>query len=64
MEIIYNMIDQKFDSTTFYNTVKNKYVKKYARNSSIEAVLRCLYSYRVMNRLMFKDAEETRKNTL
>ena len=62
MEIIYNMIDQKFDSTTFYNTVKNKYVKKYARNSSIEAVLRCLYSYPVMNKLMLKDAEETRKN--
>jgi hypothetical protein len=62
MEIIYNMIDQKFDSTTFYNTVKNKYVKKYARNSSIEAVLRCLYSYPVMNKLMFKDAEEIRIN--
>jgi len=62
MEIIYNMIDQKFDSTTFYNIVKNQYVKKYARNSSIEAVLRCLYSYAVMNKLMLKNADETRKN--
>ena len=62
MEIIYNLIDQKFNSTTFYNNVKKQYVKKYARNSSIEAVLRCLYSYSVMNRLMLKNAEEIRKN--
>ena len=62
MEIIYNMIDQKFDSTTFYNNVKNLYVKKYARNSSIEAVLRCLYSYSVMNKFILNRADEIRKN--
>ena len=62
MEIIYNMIDQKSDSTIFYNNVKEIYAKKYPSKSSIEAVLRCLYSYPVMNRLIFKNAEETRKN--
>jgi hypothetical protein len=56
------MIDQQTDSTTFYNNVKKEYAEKYSSKSSIEAVLRCLYSYPVMNQLIFKNAEETRKN--
>ena len=31
--------------STIYKTVKEQYVKKYAKNTSIEAVLRCLASY-------------------
>ena len=62
MELIYNMIDQETDSTTFYNDVKKQYAIKYPSKSSIEAVLRCLYSYPVMNQLIFKNEEETRKN--
>ena len=62
MKIIYNMIDKKFDSTTLYKTIKKSYIKKYPRKNSIEAVLRCLYSYQYMNKLILKNAEETRKN--
>jgi hypothetical protein len=62
MEIIYNMIDKKFDSTTFYKNVKEQYAKKYPSKSSIEAVLRCLYSYSYMNKLFLKNEENIRKN--
>lgn len=31
---------------SLYSTVKEEYVKKYAKNTSIEAVLRCLASYK------------------
>ncbi len=32
-----------------YEKVKKEYVKKYAKNSSIKAVLKCLYSYKILN---------------
>ena len=34
---------------TLYNTVKSQYVKKYAKNTSIESVIRCLASYKTLN---------------
>ena len=62
MKIIYKMIDEKFNSTTIFNEVKKIYENKYPRTSSIEAVLRCLYSYSNMNSVILEKAEETRKN--
>ena len=32
-----------------YENVKKEYVKKYARNTSIKAILKCLYSYEILN---------------
>ena len=37
-----------------YEKVKKEYVKKYAKNSSIKAVLKCLYSYKNLNKI-FRD---------
>jgi len=37
------------DINTLYTQVKNEYCKKYAKNSSINSVLRCLYSYPKLN---------------
>ena len=66
MNIIFKMVNQdqsqRPDSKTLYNEVKKEYVKKYARNSSIEAVLRCLYSYPTFNQLIFKKAQEYSQN--
>ena len=62
MEIIFNMIGQEFNPNTIFNDAKKKYEDKYTRISSIEAVLRCLYSYSNMNRAILEKAEEIRKN--
>ena len=35
-----------------YEKVKKEYVKKYAKNSSIKAVLKCLYSYKILNEII------------
>ena len=40
------------DAISLYTTVKDEYVKKYAKNTSIEAVLRCLASYTKLNDCM------------
>ena len=54
MNIIYSMISKEnHDSVQdLYKTVKNKYEKKYAKNTSIKAVLRCLYAYPKFNKKM------------
>ena len=62
MNIIYCMIDQKYNTTTLYNEVKNQYVKRYAKNSSIEAVLSCLYSYPLLNNFIFEHAQSIEQN--
>ena len=66
MNIIFKMTNQdqnqRIDTNTLYNEVKKEYVKKYARNSSIEAILRCLYSYPIFNQLIFKNEQEYRLN--
>ena len=46
---------------TLYNTVKTQYVKKYAKNTSIEAVIRCLGSYKKLTDRM-NGKKETFKN--
>jgi hypothetical protein len=49
-DIIFSMIrNNRPDSSQLYDTVKKEYVKKYARNTSIYAVLRCLISYKNLN---------------
>ena len=51
-DIINSMSIKKESNETaesLYNTVKEQYVKKYAKNTSIEAVLRCLISYKTLN---------------
>ena len=65
IDIIYNMLDEpnnRLDSNSLYNKIKKEYVKKYARNSSINSVLRCLYAYSNLNEIIFKKAEEFEDN--
>ena len=49
IDIIFKMIEddpkKKQSSAQLYKLVKDKYVQRYTNNTSIEAVLRCLYSY-------------------
>ena len=55
-DIINSMSIKKESNETvesLYNTVKEQYVKKYAKNTSIEAVLRCLLSYKELNDIIF-----------
>ena len=55
-DIINSMSIKKESNETvesLYNTVKERYVKKYAKNTSIEAVLRCLLSYKELNDIIF-----------
>ena len=47
---------------TLYNTVKYQYVKKYAKNTSIEAVIRCLASYKKLNDEMGSKRKEFEDN--
>ena len=52
IEIVDSMsIDNNSDVKVeeLYEKVKKEYVKKYAKNSSIKAVLKCLYSYKILN---------------
>ena len=52
-DIIFSMIrNNRPNSSTLYDTVKKKYVEKYARNTSINAVLRCLISYKNLNNII------------
>ena len=58
MSIIYKMLGLNSDipnSNELYKIVKAEYVKKYARNTSIYSVLRCLYSFQSFNEVMFKN---------
>ena len=49
LEIVYKMIEEdpskRLSARELYDLVKEKYVKKFTNNTSIKAVLRCLYSY-------------------
>ena len=59
MKIIYWMVNQNPNERPYtnqlYNIVKQEYVKKYANNTSINAILRCLYSFPSLNNTMFKN---------
>ena len=61
MKIIYLMMKENPNEipniNELYNFVKKEYVKKYARNSSINAVLRCLYAYPSLNKIISKNGD-------
>ena len=44
-----------------YQEIKQEYMKKFTKNESIKAVLRCLYSFNLLNNVMF-NSEELFKN--
>jgi hypothetical protein len=59
-DIISSMSIKKESNETvesLYDTVKEKYVQKYAKNTSIEAVLRCLISYESLNAIIYSKRE-------
>ena len=65
MKLIYQMLDAPNgipDSNSLYNIIKKEYVKKYARNTSINSVLRCLYAYPGLNEIMFKSEKKFEDN--
>ena len=67
MKIIYSMLEvdpeKKYDTNKLYNIVKEDYVNKYARNTSIDGVLRCLYAFPKFTNLMLQKEEEFSKNS-
>ena len=64
--IIYWMVKQDPNQRPYtnqlYNIVKEEYVKKYANNTSINAILRCLYSYQSLNKIMLKNENKITSN--
>ena len=60
LNIVYTMLNDNnnVDISELYNQVKNEYCKKYAKNSSINSVLRCLYSYPKLNQIIFQNENE------
>ena len=66
MNIIYKMvnynINEPIDSSELFKEVQQKYVLKYARNTSIYAILRCLYSYPNFNKIIFTKEEDFTNN--
>ena len=66
MNIIYRMVNNNRNeipsSDILYNHIKEEYVKKYAKNSSIRAVLRCLYAFPNLVQVMLKYQNEYENN--
>ena len=66
MNIIYKMVYRNINeiptSDILYNHIKEEYVKKYAKNSNIRAVLRCLYDYPNLDQVMLKYQNEYENN--
>ena len=62
MNIIYLMIkhnpNERPDANNLYNLVKQEYVKKYSKNTSISAILRCLYSFSHFNKIINDKSKE------
>ena len=62
MNIIYLMIkhnpNERPDANNLYNLVKQEYVKKYSKNTSINAILRCLYSFSDFNKIITNKSKE------
>ena len=55
IDIMLNDINNNVNISELYNKVKDEYCKKYAKNSSINSVLRCLYSYPKLNDIISKN---------
>ena len=67
MEIIYEMLElgqnnQQININMLYNKVKDQYVKKYARNTSIESVLRCMNALPDINNKIFSYEQTINSN--
>ena len=66
IDIVFKMIEKdinkRLSSEELYNIVRDEYVKKYANNTSIKAVLRCLYSFPTFNKSMFEKEDEINKD--
>lgn len=68
IDIIFKMIEddpkKRQSSAQLYKLVKDKYVQRYTNNTSIEAVLRCLYSYPDFTNIIKKEEKyyENNKN--
>ena len=59
LNIIYIMLNDNnnVNVSSLYNQVKDEYCKKYAKNSSINSVLRCLYSYPKLNQIICQNEQ-------
>ena len=59
LSIIDTMLNDNYNNkvniSELYKKVKDEYCKKYAKNSSINSVLRCLYSYPKLNDIISKN---------
>ena len=66
MDIIYKMCEKdpnkRLSSLDLYNLVKKEYVSKFSKVTSIEAVLRCLYSYPNFNQEMMNISHQIETN--
>jgi serine/threonine protein kinase len=51
-------INKRLSSEELYNIVRNEYVKKYTNNTSIKAVLRCLYSFPTFSKCIFEKEKD------
>ena len=66
MNIIFQMLNGQqnmLNSNNLYNIIKKEYVKKYARNTSINSVLRCLYAFPRLNNVIFQKENLFESNT-
>ena len=63
IEIIYKMLDDKeYKSLSLlYEQFKNEFSKKYDKNTSIESVCRCLYSFKSLDSSILKKEEVFKK---
>jgi len=64
LNIIYTMLNDNnnVNISELYNQVKDEYCKKYAKNSSINSVLRCLYSYPKLNQIICQNGQKFSNN--
>ena len=66
INIVLKMIEEdpnkRLSSGELYNIVKDEYVKKFANNTSIKSVLRCLYSYPTFTQQIMKDEQNIIQN--
>ena len=66
LNIIYEMLNedpnQRKSASELYNIVKREYVRKYENNTSINSVLRCLYSFKEFTKEIIKSQNYIEEN--
>ena len=66
INIVFKMIEEdpkkRLSSGELYNIVKDEYVKKFAYNTSIKSVLRCLYSYPTFTQQIMNEEQNIIQN--